>query len=181
MLKCYKLFKADVGLKVFSQSFQENLSHLYFSVSGLNLSNTVTIGPKPSNIIWLCYIACRLPTRNKSHEINKYKLFLSMRPIVCQNPRFLCVSDSQFYKCTWWNSKLPISFEWHVVIINWDSLIGAHDYWLKWFKTMWTEKLCPEICINLYCQISHAFQIHVLCMLDHWVDLDVDTRVVFIM
>ena len=37
---------------------------------------------------------------------------------------------------------------------------------------MWTEKWCPEIYINLRYQISHASQIHILCMLTDWVDLE---------
>ena len=148
MLKCYKLFKADVGLKVFSQSFQENLSQLYFSVSGLNLSNTVTIGPKPSNIIWLCYIACRLPTRNKSHEINKYKLFYLCAQLYVKIHAF-CVSQTlnfisvhgEIQSCQLvlndtWLSSTGIALSVHTTI-DWNDLklCGLKSYVQKYALT----------------------------------------------
>ena len=40
------------------------------------------------------------------------------------------------------------------------------------WSSLWTEKWCPEICINLRYQISHASQIHILGMLAHWVDFE---------
>ena len=68
-------------------SFQENLNHLYFSVSGLNLLKIVYLDP--SNIIWICYTAYH--ELETSHIGSIDTKLLSLRPIVCQNTRFLSV------------------------------------------------------------------------------------------
>ena len=68
------------------QSYQENLNHLHFSVSGLNLLKMIETVK-----YYLDMLRSISPTRNKSREINRNKKFFSLRPIVCQNPRFLCV------------------------------------------------------------------------------------------
>ena len=73
-------------------------------MSKLNLLKMIDL--KPSNTIWMCYkcyICVISPTRNKLHEINRYKRFFFAPN--CVKIRAFCVSGTnfQFYRSTWWD------------------------------------------------------------------------------
>ena len=107
-------------------AFQENLSQLYCSVSGLNLLKMIDL--KPSNIMWICYTAYRQIETRHTRSIDTKLFFFASNCMSKFTPFCLFCTNFQSYRRTYWDLKLTISFKWHAVITRCDSLIAEQDY-----------------------------------------------------